>query len=113
MLSRRTFIETGLAGLLLPGLIGGGCSGNDPSDTKNALWRIYAMEYGRSSKFRRSVLVRGASRNIQVDLSWMTWLLVSSKLNRRILVDTGFDDDGLQKSWRFIRHRRESPVDRL
>lgn len=75
------------------------------SPDPDAAWRIYALEYGKSERFRRSVLVRGEPKDERVPLSWMVWLISSTKGDRKILVDTGFDDDKLEKSWRFVAHR--------
>jgi glyoxylase-like metal-dependent hydrolase (beta-lactamase superfamily II) len=69
-------------------------------------WRVFAIEYGTSS-VKRSMLVRGAREGERAAMSWYAWLLVSKNAtDRRILVDTGFDDAALEKKWRFTRRDR-------
>ena len=57
------------------------------------------------------MLVHGAPKGESAAMSWYAWLLVSSaSVDRRILVDTGFDDAALAKKWRFKWRDRVSAI---
>jgi glyoxylase-like metal-dependent hydrolase (beta-lactamase superfamily II) len=71
---------------------------------------VFAIEYGESS-VERSMLLRGAPKGERAAMSWYAWLLVSNRsMDRRILVDTGFDDAAHAKKWRFERRDRVSAI---
>ena len=99
--------------LLMSLVLPGACSlfQEREEEKEDGTWSVFALEYGNSVKFRHSVLIRGASKDERVPLSWWAWLIQpSSGDGRRILVDTGFDDEKLARQWRFKRH---VPVPRL
>lgn len=64
-------------------------------------YRVFAMEYGRSKRFRRSTLIRSADREARQDLSWQAWLVAGK--GRFVLVDTGFREKSVGKGYRFQR----------
>lgn len=86
------------------------CSGGALDPPADRDWRVFAIEYGESS-VERSMLLRGAPKGERAAMSWYAWLLVSKRsIDRRILVDTGFDDAARAKKWRFTRRERVSAI---
>ena len=71
-------------------------------------WRVFAVDYGRSKRFRHSAMVSDAPKGERVPMAWSAWLLTSPK--RTVLVDTGFADQELADRWNV---RSFEPVDRL
>ena len=64
-------------------------------------WRVFALEYGASKGFRKSVLVRGAPPGERAEMSWAVWLLLRG--DKKILVDTGFAEQKTAEKWKFER----------
>jgi glyoxylase-like metal-dependent hydrolase (beta-lactamase superfamily II) len=79
-----------------------------PPDDRD--WRVFAIEYGKST-VSLSMLAFGAAKGKRAPMSWYAWLLVSkAPSDRRILVDTGFDDAKLAAKWRFSWRDRVSAI---
>ncbi len=71
-------------------------------------WRVFALNYGYSDQFPKSVLLEGAPPSEKHDLSWMAWLIRGK--NRTILVDSGFLNDTIAKK---MKIRGFQPVHKL
>jgi len=88
----------------------GACGSKAIEPPEDRDWRVFAIEYGTSSQ-NRSMLVQGAPKSERAAMSWYAWLLVSKRsVNRRVLVDTGFDDAERAKKWRFTRRERVNAI---
>jgi glyoxylase-like metal-dependent hydrolase (beta-lactamase superfamily II) len=86
------------------------CTAHPLASPDDRDWRVFAIEYGESTA-DRSMLVRGAPKGESAPMSWYAWLLVSkASVDRRILVDTGFDGARLAKKWHLSRHDRVSAI---
>ena len=88
----------------------GGCGAKAIDPPTDRDWRVFAIEYGRSTA-ERSMLVHGAPKGESAAMSWYAWLLVSkAPIDRRILVDTGFDDAKRAEKWQFSWRDRVSAI---
>ncbi|MCP4599451.1 MAG: N-acyl homoserine lactonase family protein [Proteobacteria bacterium] len=94
---KRTLYLTFLVIILSCSLIEA-CSKSEKNDKG---WKVYALEYGHSKRFKQSVLIRGGDRKKRVPLSWMSWLILGK--DRNILVDTGFLSRETADKWSFDR----------
>lgn len=82
-----------------------GCS-SEPQPEREG-WRVYALEYGRSTGFKRKALVQGGEG--KQDAAWTVWVVRDG--DQVVLVDTGFDDQALAEKWRI--HDRRTSVEAL
>lgn len=64
------------------------CLGREQN--RDAVFQVYAIEYARSPKFRKSTVVHQAPRDEFTAFSWFAWLI--SGHGRIVLVDTGYDE---------------------
>jgi len=76
---------------------------DEPKPSPEPQWRVYAIEYGRTPKFRRATLVRGDKTGKTAPFAWSAWLVRGAE--RTVLVDTGFDDKALAKQWGLENYR--------
>jgi glyoxylase-like metal-dependent hydrolase (beta-lactamase superfamily II) len=107
---RRTARPLSVAAFLAALAALAACSRSPTAPPTDRAWRVFAIEYGEST-VARSMLVRGAPKGERAPMAWYAWLLVSkTSVDRRILVDTGFDDAARAKKWRFTRRDRVSAI---
>ena len=64
-------------------------------------YRVYAIEYGRST-YSEDKILRGGSSSEPRTFAWLLWVIRGH--GKTVLVDTGFDDHDMAKQWRIRDH---------
>ncbi len=86
-----------LAALVAAGAVSCKKKPDSPLESEKG-WRVFAIDYGRSQRFRHSTMVADAPDGERVPAAWSAWLV--SGPERAVLVDTGFASEKVAARWK-------------